>query len=279
MSLVTTARSIKKTLQQIGADKLVSIGQEFYHSVLLKDTGNNYIRKTLNGDVYRMVPSLAVFTDVYELHVAKWLKENLQAGDTYWDVGANYGMTVLQAARIVKENGEVLAIEPSPANLEILKRNIHLNGYDSVIQPIDAAVCDRDGGTITFSLIDNGLSPCNSLMFSNATNSEIPQVSQEISVPTISLDGLMSKNKRLPKLVKIDVEGAELKVLKGAIQLLSSQSAPMLILAIHPFWLETPEDCQEILSLLKGWGYQIYNREGASVENLEYDEYLCLPNK
>jgi FkbM family methyltransferase len=277
MSLVTTARSIKKTLQQIGADKLVSIGQEFYHSVLLKDTGNNYIRKTLNGDVYRMVPSLAVFTDVYELHVAKWLKENLQAGDTYWDVGANYGMTVLQAARIVKESGEVLAIEPSPANLEILKRNIHLNGYDGIIKPIDAAVCDLDGGTITFSLIDDGLSPCNSLMFSNVTNSETPQVSQEISVPTISLDGLMSKNKRLPKLVKIDVEGAELKVLKGAIQLLSSKSAPMLILAIHPFWLETPEDCQEIFSLLKGWGYQIIDREGASVESLEYDEYLCLP--
>ncbi len=76
---------------------------------------------------------------------------------------------------------------------------------------------------------------------------------------------------------KLDVEGAELKVLKGATQLLSSQSAPILLLAVHPFWLETPADCEKIVSFLKGWGYQIFNREGTNVEVLEYDEYLCLP--
>ena len=275
--IVTTARSIKAILKRLGANGLIVMGQSFYHSVFLKDNGTNFIRKRLNDEIYKFAPNLAVSTDTYEPHILSWLREWLRSGDTFWDVGANLGWTSLPAARIIGASGRIIAIEPSPANTAILKRHIALNQYENIVTVIEAAVCDRHSGSITFSLVDDGMSPCNSLMFSESVNGEAPKKIREVTVPAISLDGLLAEQERCPKLVKIDVEGAELMVLQGATKLLSSESAPILLLAVHPFWLAKPEDCQEIVNLLTGWGYKILNREGGKVEALEYDEYLCLP--
>lgn len=275
--LVTTARSIKSLLKKLEADNLISLGQSFYHSILLKDTGRNFIRKRMNGEVYKFVPNLALSPDTYEPHIVAWLKEWLKTGDTFWDIGANWGWISLAAARTVGTSGQVVAVEPSQSNAAWLKRHIAMNQCESIVTVLEAAVCEQHGETVTFSLLNDGCSPSNSLMFSNSVNGESPEVSRQISVPAISLDGLLAEQERSPNLVKIDVEGAELKVLKGAIKLLSSKAAPIVLLAVHPFWQATLEDCQEIVNLLHGMGYQILNRHGASVQAIEYDEYLCLP--
>lgn len=258
---------------------MISLGQSFYHSVLLRDTGKNFIHKRLNGEVYKFVPDLALSADTYEPHIVAWLKEWLKAGDTFWDIGANWGWISLPAARIVGTSGRVIAFEPSPSNAAWLKRHIALNQCENIVTVVEAAVCDQHSGSVTFSLLNGGRSPSNSIMFSSSVNEESPEVSRQISVPAVSLDGLWAEQEQSPKLIKIDVEGAELKVLKGATQLLSSEAAPILLLAVHPFWQATPEDCQEIVNLLSSRGYQILNRHGSSVEALEYDEYLCLPLK
>ncbi len=275
--LVTTARSIKAFLERLGADNLIEIGRKFYYSVFLKDTGNNFIRKLVNGEIYKLVPNLALSADTYEPHLIAWLKEYLKPGDTFWDIGANWGFISLPAARIVGTSGEVIAVEPSSANLAWLKRHIILNQCEKIVTVMEAAVCESNSGLVSLNLLDDGSSPSNSLMFSGSVNGEIPQVSRQINVPAISLDGLLADQGRSPKLVKIDVEGAELKVLRGATQLLCSKAAPIIILAVHPFWQAAPEDCQEIVSILMNAGYQILNHSGSCVETLEYDEYLCLP--
>ncbi|MDM9379619.1 FkbM family methyltransferase [Chlorogloeopsis sp. ULAP01] len=275
--LVTTARSIKAFLQRLGADSLIKFGRNFYYSVFLKDTGHNFIRKRINGGIYKLVPSLALSADEYEPHLMAWLKEYLSSGDTFWDIGANWGFISLPAARIVGTTGRVVAVEPSPANLAWLKRHIVLNQCENIVTVIKAAVCEVNGGLVSLNLLNDGNSPSNSLMFSGSTNEQSPSVSQQIEVPAISLDSLLTKQERSPKLVKIDVEGAELKVLKGATRLLSSDKPPIIILAVHPFWQATPEDSQEIVRILKNAGYKILNRQSCCVETLEYDEYVCLP--
>jgi FkbM family methyltransferase len=275
--IVTTARSIKSLLKRLQADWLIALGQSFYHSVFLRDTGKNFIRKRLNGEIYKFVPSLALSTDTYEPHIVAWLKEWLKPGDIFWDIGANWGWISLPAARIVGSSGRVIAVEPSPSNADWLKRHIALNQCEKIVTVLEAAVCDKNGDSVTFNLLNDGCSPSNSLMFSSSVNGESPDISQQISVPAITLDSLLAEQGRAPKLVKIDVEGAELKVLKGATKLLSTDAAPILLLAVHPFWQATPEDCQEMVNLLKGAGYRILNRHASSVEALEYDEYLCLP--
>lgn len=275
--LVTTARSIKAFLQRLGADSLIGVGRNFYHSILLKDTGNNFIRKRVNGEIYKLVPDLAVSTDTYEPHLIAWLKECLKPGDTFWDIGANWGFISLPASRIVGTSGRVVAVEPSPANLAWLKRHILLNQCENIVTVVEAAVCEQNGGLVSLSLLNDGNSPSNSLMFSGSVNEESPKVSQKIDVPAINLDSLLVEQERSPKLVKIDVEGAELKVLEGATQLLNSEKAPIILLAVHPFWQATPEDSQVIVRILKDARYKIFNHHGSCVKTLEYDEYLCLP--
>ena len=277
--LVTTARSTKALLQRLGGERLIAPLQAYYHNVLLKDTPGKFIRQQINGEIYKLGPSFATFSPTYEPHVIAWLKQWLTAGDVFWDVGANFGFTAMPTARIVGESGRVIAIEPSQGNLNHLGRNISLNGMTDVITIMEAAVCEKHGGTITLSLLNDGVSPSNSLMFSEKTNEAAPGVSQEVEVPAISLDGLLLQEERLPTMIKIDVEGAELKVLEGASTLLNHESAPLILLAVHPFWQSTPDDCDRIVSILKEAGYKIFNSSTEEQYDLKYDEYLCLPSR
>jgi FkbM family methyltransferase len=277
--LVTFARSTKAILKRLNADTLIIQGQKFYHAVLLKDTGSNFVKKKLNGEIYKLVPDLALSADIYEPHMIDWLNKYLKPKGVFWDVGANWGFISLAAAKIVGSGGKIVAIEPSLSNLTWLKRHVEMNSCAQLITVLEAAVCEQDGGSITFSLLEDGRSPSNSLMFSNSVNSGKPEISQEVSVPAISLDGLLQREKKLPDIVKIDVEGAELRVLQGATQLLNSQNKPIIILAVHPFWLANQDDDRKITQLLQCAGYSIFDRNGDKVEKVGFDEYLCLPNK
>jgi hypothetical protein len=80
-----------------------------------------------------------------------------------------------------------------------------------------------------------------------------------------------------PNLVKIDVEGAELMVLRGASKLLT-ETCPTIILAVHPYWLPTGHSSQQIFDLLSSYGYTVYDSEGCRVAYLQSGEYLCLSN-
>lgn len=275
--LVSTARSVKTILYRLGIGRLVPPLQSYYHSVLLKDVPGKFIRQRINGELYKLGPSFATFSPTYEPHAINWLKKYFKPGDVFWDVGANFGFTAMPTARIVGKSGKVIAIEPSEGNLNHLKRHISLNELDEIITVVEAAVSTDHGGTITLSLLNDGVSPSNSLMFSEATNEAAPEVSGEIEVPSISLDGLLAEEGNPPTMVKIDVEGAELKVLEGAHNVLNHEAAPIVLLAAHPFWHSAPEDSAKIVSILKAAGYKITDPSGKEQSQLEYNEYLCLP--
>jgi FkbM family methyltransferase len=275
--LVTFARSMKAVLQRMGAHSLISPLQSYYHSVILKDSPGKFIRQRINGEVYRLGPSFSTFSPTYEPHLLAWLQDWLKPDDVFWDVGANFGFTAMPAARIVGESGHVIAIEPSEGNLQHLRRHISLNNLDGIITVMKGAVSETHGGTIKLSLLNNGVSPSNSLMFSGKTNEAAPKVSQEVDVASISLDGLLAQKNNFPTMVKIDVEGAELQVLKGASTLINSESAPIILLAVHPFWQATPDDCGKLVEILKKAGYRILDPLGKEQSKLEYNEYICMP--
>ena len=75
--------------------------------------------------------------------------------------------------------------------------------------------------------------------------------------------------------MKIDVEGAELLVLRGAAKLLA-ESPPIIILAVHPYWLPAGQSPGQILELLTKYGYTVYDSKGCLVDYLQSGEYLCL---
>jgi len=213
-----------------------------------------------------------------EHHVRTWLKERLKPGDVFFDVGAHHGWVSMWTLPLVGREGKVYSFEPSPANLSILEwHRAHNNFPHWTIVP--RAVSDADAQEQEFFLVDTGDSPMNSLTTGvPGTPLMSGRDIRKTSVPTISLDTFCSEVGLRPNLVKVDVEGAELMVLRGAAKLLD-ESYPTIILAVHPHWLPTGQSSGQIFELLTGYGYTVYDSERRLVDYLQSGEYLCLGNR
>ena len=215
---------------------------------------------------------------IRESHVRTWLTKQLKPGHVFFDVGAHHGWDSMWTLPLVGKEGKVVSFEPSPANLAILEWHRKQNNFSEWLI-VSKAVSEVDAEAEEFSLVDNGDSPMNSLT-SGAPGTLLMNGRdiRKTSVRTITLDTFCRESELRPNLVKIDVEGAELLVLRGASQLLRD-SCPTIILAVHPYWLPSGQSTQQIFELLSTYGYTMYNSEGSRVEYLQSDEYLCLNTK
>jgi FkbM family methyltransferase len=148
------------------------------------------------------------------------IRKNLRPGMTFVDVGANKGDFTLLASNLAGNSGRVISIEPEPTNLSALNRSIALNGYDN-IQVIPAALSDRDG---TANLQIGATSGAHTL------SSEFSGL-RRVEVPTRTLDGVVAEQ-RLGSvdMIKIDVQGFELAVLRGASETLRANPRIIVLL-------------------------------------------------
>lgn len=138
------------------------------------------------------------------------LLDHITAGAVFLDVGAHLGQYSLAAAAKMNgfRAGETHVFEPHPRSFKFLAKNILRNGLEDRIQLNNACASDQQG-TVTL-YVDDLQSDFTSL---------IPQADgssrrKAVEVPAITLDGYF-RDKQLPTVVKIDVEGAEMRVLSG----------------------------------------------------------------
>ncbi|MBM2824187.1 MAG: Methyltransferase, FkbM family [Thermoleophilia bacterium] len=171
-------------------------------------------------------------------------------GSVVFDVGANAGFLSLLAARLVGPAGRVIAFEPSPAAVVYLRRHVALNRALN-IEIIDVAVADENGRA----------------RFSSVGPLELGHLDAEgeVEVETASLDTLVEDRViPPPDVVKIDVEGAELSVLRGARAIMQA-NRPVVVLSTHGF--DSHEAC---CSLLRSLGYAVTLLEH-SLATTEFD--------
>jgi FkbM family methyltransferase len=152
-----------------------------------------------------------------------------KGGDTVVDVGAHAGHYTLISSKRVGANGKVIAIEADPSNFEILNRNINLNGLTNII-PINYAVYSKQT-KLKLYLPDeeSGFSIYNTIMVNRTKPEE-----KFIEVNANTLDYLLQQSGiRDANWIKIDVEGAEFEVLKGATAILSNSKDIALLIEVH----------------------------------------------
>lgn len=147
-----------------------------------------------------------------------WLFYLMGRFDSIFDIGANIGQSAL-CAKIQGKNKRLLLADPNPEALSIAAKNLILNGFASRCDFITAFVSDKPDETILFYTIGPGAAGC---MFKGHAETAAA-LGQSMKVPTTTIDVLVETMGWTPDFVKIDVEGAEAKVLQGAVALAKQQ--------------------------------------------------------
>lgn len=193
------------------------------------------------------------FCGYYEPDVDWMTSRLLRPEDVFVDVGACYGYHALTNARRVGPKGKVIAFEPQPDVFASLRENALLNGLSN-IEVENLALSDRTECLQLHRFSDLGVG------HTSFAELQAHAVSQTISCDATTLDEFVArKGIGRVRLVKLDVEGAELKVLMGAKGLLRASTPPMWILEANE---ATARSCgykpQDLLSLLAQYGYKTY---------------------
>src|SRR5207302_1404881 len=153
------------------------------------------------------------------------LSDTLREGDTFVDVGAYLGMWSAYAASLVGSTGLVLACEPSPAYADLAQ----MAEGEKRVKPFNIGLGSEDT-EITFYAQGNSSSGSFVQSVTGINMGFQPKVSvTEHRVAVRQLDSLLAEHRATPALVKIDVEGFEQEVLKGARQTLARRCCAWLI--------------------------------------------------
>ncbi len=208
--------------------------------------------------VYELLNGAYFSDNCHEKEVVENLGELLNDGDTFADVGASLGQFTFFANRQMR-GGRIVAFEPDPIRYEELSRNCALWAGDSrnMIIAHPFAVCDHDGPEsffTTHACLSGGL-------FARETDDGTEF--HKIDAEGATLDRLFPDDH--PALIKVDVEGAELRVLRGAEKILE-RGESQLLLELHPF--ADPKGQQtaaEVIAYLDARGYVMERFHGRHI--------------
>lgn len=194
----------------------------------------------------------------FEPDVANVLVRVLREGDVAVDVGANVGYLTTLAAMLVGPTGHVVAFEPGPENLARLRANLALNDCTNVTV-IEKAVTNQVGDVEFF--INSDDSGGNALWdpAQYPGNEKCLATPIRLTLPGTTLDAELEQLRLSPKVIKIDTEGAEQRVLEGMRGLLASQEPRFIIAELHDFGLAKLSCSQQSLrGFIEGMGYSTF---------------------
>lgn len=214
---------------------------------------------TLRNEIQISVPrggagALIYYQGESEPLTNRFIRSFLQTGMSFWDVGAHIGEHTLLAARAVGTTGEIHAFEPSPEICSLLSLNIRSNSLRN-IRINQLAVSDTCKETILELFEEPSISRLRPSSL-NDINTSVRQT----KVQCVSL-GAYLRDQRIPNLIKIDVEGAELEVLRGMGELLSLEASetPVIIFEFcHANTQRFGYEPIQIIRHLQNFGFGLY---------------------
>lgn len=231
----------------------------------------------INQDEFRLLYTFGSRYDrhdkqEYEPAFYHCFTRRINEGMHVFDIGAHIGIFALAAARRVGTQGRVYAFEPAPGTADILERHVWLNGWQDRVEVVRAAVGDVNG-TIPFYVHGTSMAASVSRNNVEVLNPERPETpARAVDARAVTLDQFCSERNIVPDVVKIDVEGAELKVLEGARELLLGEEFPILC-EIHP---RNMRNCgasvEELMAYLDELGYALMPLD----ETAATDIFHCL---
>jgi FkbM family methyltransferase len=166
----------------------------------------------------------------YEPHFADLFRLLVRPGDRCVDVGANVGVHTIRLAKLAGPDGEVVAVEPNPEVIRRAERNVALNGLDTV-RLVNAAASDRAGQLELYRPSGSDTNRARASLLHHPYLTGAPT-----TVPVVTLDDVCDGGP--VSLIKIDVEGHEAGVLRGAAVVIA-RDMPLIIFEYAPELLDS----------------------------------------
>jgi FkbM family methyltransferase len=233
-----------------------------------KDINNTYVKCLPSNLDYKSdaVRRKNINTITYDLHLNQWMEYALYFGikneDKAWlykaikpgftiiDVGVNFGETLLNFAMLTGENGSVFGFEPMPYIFEKCKHNLKLNNFKNIVLENYALSDTKEVLAVT--------DPLNGNSGGTYVSKNIAEHNQKLTISATTLDEYVIEN-GIGKIdfIKIDVEGYETNVIKGAIETIE-KFKPLLWIEICDENLKRAHSSSTaLIKLIKDLGYTI----------------------
>jgi FkbM family methyltransferase len=194
-------------------------------------------RSRLWVDLHRTAASMVLYANPPDLPEMLVWRRALREGGLFVDVGANVGTYTIWAAEL---GAEVIALEPAADTFALLQENIALNGYQ--VTAVRAAAGDHSGTARFTSGRDTG----------NSLAPDGPMVTELVTVDALIGDQQVTG-------MKVDVEGFEIDVLRGAARALADRRIGLIQLEWNEMsTVSLGADRSPVAELLAGYGYRLY---------------------
>lgn len=187
-----------------------------------------------------------------------WLFHLMGQFENIFDIGANIGQSALMA-KVQGKKKRLLLADPNPNALSIAAKNLIINDLAINCDFITAFVGEADGQKLEFWTV--GIGAAGSMYKGHAETAAAMR--QSTFVPTITLDTLIDSIGWSPDFVKIDVEGAEAKVLQGSERLAASRKTWFMVEMHSPPELTMTENAKNVLDWAIRTGYTAWYMKDA----------------
>lgn len=190
-----------------------------------------------------------LYKRLLEREQSRLIQRLARSGSVVVDIGANIGYFTVIMAEAVGNHGAVLAFEPDAQNLNLMRWAICRSGFKNVTV-IPAAVGEQSGNTLLYVNPDH---PGDHRIYPVAAHRNCQEV------PLWSLDDYLERTDQSRELsvIKIDVQGAELQVLRGMTKTLGRYPSVQLLLEFDPQILrQAGADPREVVSFVEAFGFR-----------------------
>lgn len=199
------------------------------------------------------------YRGVHEPPVTQWVQNELSPEMTVLDIGANIGYYVLLESSVIDRDGSIYAIEPVPTTFEILNKNIALNNLENIVTTYQYAIGSSPGeAKIEVTEKRNWAHIAHDNLGAQRANILNHATYQSVLVPMTTIDIFVKEqNIKNVNFIRMDVEGFEVEVIKGALHTLTNHRPLKVFMEIHPFFTEDPTPFAEMVSTMYNAGLQV----------------------
>jgi FkbM family methyltransferase len=228
------------------------------------------IRVDLNDRIQQLM-----WGHCYENHIQECFQALLSPGSVYMDVGAHIGYHAVLAASIVGPTGQVYAFEADPTNFERLQEQLRVFEWAT---PINKAAWITTGRVVFERSSQTGESGW-------GTVAEVRDLKkgEHVSVSAISLDDwAVENNIERVAVVKVDAEGSEVGIFRGARDFLNRTKATVITEINNTLLVQGERSSDELIDIFRSYGYELFHVNGKSMQSLgstgapQFCEVLCV---